>query len=116
MFSYESYKVLHFISLFLLIASYSVAYYATATKKSKIVVGLSTLFIFVSGMGLMARLGIKHAEGYPLWIILKMSFWLIVAASAAIIPKRFTQKKLLPYSFLFIFVLLAISVAVHKYT
>ena len=58
------------------------------TKHIKILTGLSSLFIFVAGMGLLARLGVKHNEGWPAWAYTKLAIWVIVSAAAPILSKK----------------------------
>ncbi len=45
--------------------------------------GIGLLLIFVSGFGLMAKIGI-FGGGWPMWLILKMLIWL--AVGAALVP------------------------------
>jgi hypothetical protein len=47
-------------------------------KLGKWLVGLASFLIFVAGMGLIARLGFKHNEAFPLWIKLKMANWVVI--------------------------------------
>lgn len=63
----------------------------------KIISGIATLMILVSGMGLIARLGFNHGEPWPLWAILKVVIWLVLSASLPIISKRFPKLKPMAY-------------------
>lgn len=47
-------------------------------KLGKWMIGFLSLLILVAGMGLIARLGFKHDEAFPLWIKLKMANWVVI--------------------------------------
>lgn len=78
MISYETYKVLHLFTLFMLLSAFGVVVSEgrwIPGKKFKITVGIISFLAFVAGMGLIARLGFKHTEPFPLWIWVKMVCW-----------------------------------------
>ena len=83
MISYETYKMLHLF--FILTFFASLGFVASSSelvqnKSGKIVVGVFSFLIFVAGMGLIARLGFKHSEPFPLWIRLKILNWVMINA------------------------------------
>ena len=90
MISYETYKILHIYSL-LMVLSATGAILAEGkwilNKSFKIVVGLLSFLIFVGGMGLIARLGFKHGEPFPLWILIKIGAWIVLNISLVMIFK-----------------------------
>ena len=47
-------------------------------KLGKWMVGLTSFLILVAGMGLIARLGFKHNDPFPLWIKLKIGNWVFI--------------------------------------
>ncbi len=78
MISYEFYKFLHFTFIFLAIALFFSN--KPQTKFQKNLRLFTYFFIFVAGMGLIARMGFKHSEPFPLWIKLKFLMVFILTA------------------------------------
>ena len=90
--SYEFYKMIHIVSIVIFFSMFaSAAYRGTSDKLTKILTGVFVFTIFVSGMGLIARIGIPHGQGWPFWLKAKVGIWLILAASGHMIMKRFPQ-------------------------
>ena len=76
MLSYDFYKTLHLFSLVLFLGtmSFTLAQPAgQAPKQMKILSGVSSLFLLVAGMGLLARIGVSHGTGWPLWAMLRVA-------------------------------------------
>ena len=87
--SYQFYKILHVISVLVLFGTMNMALIANyQSKAAKIFSGISTLLVFVAGMGLMARIGISHGEGWPTWIKAKMGIWVVLAIAIPVLSKR----------------------------
>jgi uncharacterized membrane protein SirB2 len=87
--SLQVYKIIHLVSLFALFTSFSVSLFGSQKSKFfKIFAGIATILVLVSGMGLMARSGIGHGTGWPLWIKMKFVIWGIVAVIIPIMIKR----------------------------
>lgn len=81
MISYETYKMLHLFCIIIFFGS--LGFVASdsemiQSKTSKFIVGFVSFLIMVAGMGLIARLGYKHGEPFPLWIKLKIVNWLVI--------------------------------------
>jgi uncharacterized membrane protein SirB2 len=92
---YEVYKILHLSSLMLLFLSFAASIFSNENKKLyKILAGVMTLFVLVSGFGLLARLGIAHGSAWGTWVYLKMFIWAIVGIGGPIIIKRLPAQKM----------------------
>lgn len=106
MISYGTYKLLH---LFFILTLFSTLGFAASSspvvskKFAKIALGLVSFLLFVAGMGLIARLGFKHGEGFPLWIYLKMGLWIFLNFFLVMI---FKLKNLKHKAFMALFILL----------
>ncbi|OUR99861.1 hypothetical protein A9Q84_02200 [Halobacteriovorax marinus] len=86
--SYEFYKFLHIAFIIIVAAGLGVAYHSTQPKYFKILTGISSLLILVTGMGLLARIGVSHGDGFPGWVIVKMCLWLVLAVAGPVLAKR----------------------------
>ncbi len=103
--SYTAYKLIHIVGiLFLFTAAGGVALYAAngGTKEGNVgrvwvsaIHGLSLALIFISGFGLVARLG----TGFQPWVWAKVALWLVIGG-VALMPLR-KQSLGLPYLVLF---------------
>jgi len=84
--------MIHIISIVLFFSLYAAAaYQGKSALRDKILTGVFLIFILVAGMGLVARIGIPHGAGWPLWLKLKLAIWVIIGSSGHMILKRFPQ-------------------------
>lgn len=89
MFSFQLYKMLHLIFVLLGFIAFSLSLHGNNSKLYKILAGVSSLMILVTGMGFLARLGI----GFQPYIIVKILIWAIIAIGTPVIIKRFPKLK-----------------------
>jgi len=115
MIPYEVYKVIHLFSLILFFSSAAVQLISKNQEKVfKILGGVSTLLVLVSGMGLLARVGISHGQSWPLWAMLKVFFWLALAVMVPVSAKRFPNRGRTVYAISMGLFLVAVIVVNYK--
>jgi hypothetical protein len=79
--SYETYKTIHLILILVFFSSLGFALQQSSIfqkPKGKIILGSVSFFIFVAGMGLVARLNMKHNEVFPKWVRYKVGLWILI--------------------------------------
>jgi hypothetical protein len=92
--SYEFYKLLHLLGVFLTITALAGAAHHVATGGTKqtntfrksvaMTHGIGLLLVLAAGFGALAKLGV---HGFPLWVILKLCLWLTLGGLIAAIYK-----------------------------
>ena len=94
MFSYEFYKLIHLFCIIFFSGTIGLCFATDSPPKwAKISTGIISLVIFVAGMGLVARIGIDHGEGWPKWLMAKLVLWLILAILTPLLNKRLKAKR-----------------------
>jgi hypothetical protein len=98
MISYQAYKVIHLIGIFLTLtalAGLALAAANGATKQTnparKLISawhGAGLLIVLVGGFGLLARLGVMHGASFPGWVWAKLAIWIAVGALVAVPYRR----------------------------
>ena len=118
MISYETYKMLHLFALLSVFTGIGfVAQSAPILDKKwgKMVLGFFSFMIFVAGMGLVARIGIKHGESFPHWILIKIFNWFLLNVLFVLLfkCKKISHKGLIAGSMLLVG-WLSIWVVIHR--
>jgi Ca2+/Na+ antiporter len=90
-------------------------WYGARVKSLIISSGIFALMIMVTGMGLLANLGVKHSEPWPLWVKLKFLFWALVSCLAHIIVKRFPKYGKIGYILFMCIYVLAVFTVIYKW-
>lgn len=90
---YDTYKFLHILGLVLLMLGLGAILgagreAAKARRLGAALHGLGLLVMLVAGFGLMARLEIMGFASWPLWVILKMGIWLVIAVLPVLVKKQ----------------------------
>jgi uncharacterized membrane protein SirB2 len=98
MLPYEFYKFLHVMMIFVFLSGAAIGFFIENNPKwNKILTGVTSVLIFVAGMGLLARIGVQHGSGFPGWVWLKMGLWLVMAVGAPVLAKRCRQYQTVCY-------------------
>lgn len=113
--SYAFYKIIHVVSIVLFFALYMSAVRKEGSiKKEVIFTGVALMLILVSGMGLIAKIGIAHGAAWPLWLKLKLTIWAGIGLVGHTILKRFSQFKLQFFWTAFVLLICASYLANYK--
>ena len=88
---------------------------ASSSKLPKIIKHIAVLLLFVSGMGLLARIGVSHGAPWPMWVKVKVAIWVTVALAFPIFVKKCPTQKRFIYPATIVLILIAMMSAVLKY-
>lgn len=118
MISYEIYKLIHILCLLLFAVNIGQLLYpehVLSSRKGKFFTGFVSFFILVSGMGLVARLGYKHTQAFPLWISLKILNWFAInIALYFLFTIKSMKNKIYPAAHILILAIINIWAAINK--
>lgn len=111
--SYEVYKFLHFICLFMFISGISASFLMENPPKiAKIMSGISSFLILVAGMGLLART--MPGEKWPGWIHAKITIWGLVAVLGPVLAKRLKSNRGLALIGILVLTFVAVGLAIYQ--
>lgn len=85
---YVVYKAIHYVGIFVLVATLAAALSRPApspvASERRWGWGMAgALFlVLLGGFGLMARIGIGHGDGLPMWIWIKLGIWGVMVSLA----------------------------------
>ena len=89
MLSHSVYNVLHVVGIILIMSSLGgVALHAMnggtreANSARRLMVGVhgaGAFLVLLGGFGMLARIGFKHGEPFPGWLLVKITIWLLLA-------------------------------------
>jgi hypothetical protein len=118
MITYQVYKVIHLAAIFVFLSSAAIL--LVSDKKAKfwtILTGISSFFILLGGMGLVARLypaesgGGGFAQG---WVQGKIVIWLAVTGLGHLVAKRFPGFGAKAYWITLLLAVTAATLAIYK--
>lgn len=99
--SYEFYKVLHLLGIFMVIITLGGMIIHVANggtrdfplrKRIGMVHGIGLLFALIGGFGLLARLGLTN--GLPAWALVKLGVWFALGGLPALVYRKASLAKL----------------------
>lgn len=112
--NYLDTKLLHIFSVFVMFLSITVSLYQPEKKLHKILSGIFSLIVLISGFLLLRKFGISHSGPFPAWVLIKLGIWLAVAVITPIVLKRFEKlAKLLFWPWLIV-IFIALYMVIYK--
>ena len=94
--------------------SITVSLYQPEKKLHKVLSGIVSMIVLLSGILLLRRFGISHSGPFPAWVIVKMGIWLSVTMITPIVIKRFTKFSKFLYLPWILLIFIAIAMAIYK--
>ena len=86
-----SYKFLHIVMVLVYVISMTVLLLSQEnTKRAQKIFGVATIFLFVTGFGMLHKLGFSV---HTVWVGLKMLIWLLISVAVPIVVKRYSDRK-----------------------
>jgi hypothetical protein len=120
--SIEFYRILHIVSLSVVLIALGGASFATYSAGGKpaslkkyfgMLHGIGVLVMFVAGFGMLAKMGIIGA--LPSWALIKMTLWLILGGWIAVVYKLAVKHPLIAALVPVILVALGSATAIYKF-
>jgi hypothetical protein len=104
MISYQIYKILHLTGIFMIVISLGGMAVAAINggvknhpfrKQLAWTHGIGMVLALVAGFGLLARLGLQHGEGLPVWVIAKLVIWFVLGGIVSLFIRQAKLSKVL---------------------
>lgn len=114
MLNYYDSKFLHLAFVIIFITAQAAQFYNT-NKLSKIFAGIASLFTLLTGFLLLKRFGISHSGPYPVWVIMKLVIWGLLAIIFPVIFKRLRTFLKILYLPWLILIIMAAAMAIYKF-
>lgn len=103
--NYFDYRFFHIASILIFTFILAICFMKTSSAFYKILSGLFSLAVIISGFMLFSQASLSLSPPYPTWIWAKLVIWLLMAALVPMIIKR--APKIAPkLSFMFLFTML----------
>lgn len=112
--NYHDLKVIHLISVILFILLMTMTLLKPDKKLHKILSGILSIFILVSGISILKRFGISASGPYPTWVIVKMAIWIVLTVLTPIVVKRMPSKAKYLFWPWTAFICIAATMAIYK--
>lgn len=116
--SYQIYKVIHFLGLFMIVASVGGQILHAINGGGKVYPGkkwvgmqsgIGLLLLLLGGFGMLARLG----TGFELWVILKVVIWLVMGFIGSVALRKANLSKVI-WVVMIALLVVATGLAVYK--
>lgn len=99
MISYTTYKIVHYLGLFVLVVAVAAALGRLAARPPSAerdpwrrslgaIHGLALFFVLLGGFGMLARLEVTSGLGLPGWIWAKLAIWTALGGVVAVARRR----------------------------
>ena len=94
--SYTVYKVVHYLGIFLLVASLGAALGRQVAsdgpdplrRRFAALHGTALFVVLLGGFGMLARLGVDHGALFPGWIWAKLAIWVVLGGLLTLARRR----------------------------
>tara|TARA_B100001971_G_scaffold152968_1_gene142171 strand:- start:209 stop:547 length:339 start_codon:yes stop_codon:yes gene_type:complete len=111
---YYDLKFLHIAVVLIFILSQA-QLFAKSSKLHNILAGITSLLVLGTGFAMLKRFGISHSGPFPVWVIIKLAVWSLLAIAYPIVFKRFRSLTKLLYIPWILLILMAVAMAIYKF-
>ncbi|TVP58696.1 MAG: hypothetical protein EA351_03160 [Gemmatimonadales bacterium] len=94
--SYVTYKVIHYLGIFLLVVALGAALGRKVTSEGPdplrrrfvALHGVGLFLVLLGGFGLLARTGVSHGALFPGWVWAKLAIWVVLGGTVMLARRR----------------------------